>query len=161
MGWIEGKFGLAGEDATFKLSNTGTDLIRHPALLAPEFELSQYEAVTYPIERCTCYDVGTRSFAFDEYLKDVIDYWEELSQLDDTLESVYHERWPEEEYSSLSNLIKAKREIWRGVAPSTIEILHKRYQKRWSSKIWKQDKGTATLRTLASRRVAELKRLFS
>ena len=98
--YFEGKFKLVDSKTNLKICIQGTDLIRYPSLLAPEFELSQYENVTHPLERCTIYDGGSRSFDTVEYVNEAISYWEELKQLaldGFTLYEALKERWPEYE----------------------------------------------------------------
>lgn len=75
----------------------GTDLVRHPGLLAPEFELSQYDSISFPLERCTIYDAGSRAFRVDTHLKDVAEYWKIMRKLGERGVNLYemlHHRWP-------------------------------------------------------------------
>ena len=77
---------------------TGTDLLRYEALMAPEFVESQYEAPSYPLERCIIYDAGSRAFWIPEYVDDVIDYWRQTLDLAHgafTFETLLKERFPE------------------------------------------------------------------
>ena len=56
--YIEGKFKLVDSRTPLKIGLPGTDLLRNGGLLAPEFELSQYDSPSSLLERCTIYDAG-------------------------------------------------------------------------------------------------------
>ncbi|MCL3779213.1 phosphoribosyltransferase [Prolixibacteraceae bacterium JC049] len=95
--YIEGRFEVPSPDTNLNIKITGTDLIRLNALMAPEFVESQYEKPTYPIERCTIYDAGSRAFWLPEYIDDVKHYWEENLKLAEngmTYEELLNERFP-------------------------------------------------------------------
>ena len=47
--------------------------------MAPEFVESQYKNPMFPVERCTIYDAGSRAFEPECYLRDVLEYWEEVA----------------------------------------------------------------------------------
>ena len=49
--------------------------------MAPEFIESQYEDPSYPLERCTIYDAGSRAFWVREYANDVLNYWKQVLDL--------------------------------------------------------------------------------
>ncbi len=95
--YIEGKFHLADSKTDVAIKIQGTDLLRHPALLAPEFLLSQFKTFSPPLERCAVYDGGTRSFDVPEYLEDVAGYWRKVRSLAEsgvTLAEYMEERLP-------------------------------------------------------------------
>ena len=71
--------------------------MRCKSLLAPEFIESNFEAPSYPLERCTIYDAGSRAFQVEEYLEDVIEYWTKVLTLAKrvTFEEMMAERFPE------------------------------------------------------------------
>ena len=77
--YLEGRFPLADCETSLKIKVTGTDLLRHGNDMAPEFIESQYENPMFPVERCTIYDAGSRAFEPDCYLRDVLEYWEEVA----------------------------------------------------------------------------------
>lgn len=79
--YIEGIFKVADEKESLQIALPGTDLLRNPSLLAPEFAKSQAENPAYPLERCTIYDAGSRAFHVSEYLEDVHDYWQQVLTL--------------------------------------------------------------------------------
>lgn len=97
--YIEGVFGVANEESPLQIKLTGTDLLRKPAVMAPEFVESQNENIAYPLERCTIYDAGSRAFHVEEYLEDVVEYWEQvkaLAQNGTTLAGYLKERYPDD-----------------------------------------------------------------
>jgi len=95
--YLEGIFGVADERSPLQIAIPGTDLLRHPAILAPEFVASQAEAPSYALERCTIYDAGSRAYDIDEYLHDVLSYWARVLALAThgvTYEAYLRERFP-------------------------------------------------------------------
>jgi len=79
--YIEGIFGLPKDHGSLDIALQGTDLLRWPATVAPEFLASQAEDPAYPLERCTIYDAGSRAFNVPEYLEDVREYWGQVKEL--------------------------------------------------------------------------------
>ncbi len=96
--YFEGIFAVAEKATKMEIKIDGTDLIRTNSLLAPEFIESQYEDPSFPIERCTIYDAGSRSFDIQEFIEDVEDYWSQTLKLAEkgvTYKSLLKERFPE------------------------------------------------------------------
>ncbi len=96
--YVEGIFGVPEEGHSLCIAIPGTDLLRHPAVLAPEFIASQNEAPSFPLERCTIYDAGSRAYDIQEYLKDVRGYWEKVLALADggmSYVAYFRERFPD------------------------------------------------------------------
>lgn len=81
--YLEGRFPVARRGTTLRIKITGTDLLRQGNDMAPEFLESQYESPMFPVERCTIYDAGSRAFEVDCYLRDVLEYWEEVATFHD------------------------------------------------------------------------------
>jgi hypothetical protein len=79
--YIEGVFGMPKDHGSLDIALQGTDLLRWPAVVAPEFLASQAEDPAYPLERCTIYDAGSRAFNAPEYLEDVQEYWGQVKEL--------------------------------------------------------------------------------
>ena len=95
--YLEGRFEVPAPDTPLHVRLTGTDLIRLGALMAPEFVESQYGSPSYPIERCTIYDAGSRAFWLYEYVEDVIGYWRQNLQFANhgmTFAELLAERFP-------------------------------------------------------------------
>jgi hypothetical protein len=79
--YFEGIFAVAKNQSPLSVKIDGTDLLRRDSLLAPEFVASQYQAPSFPIERCTIYDAGSRAFDPCEYFHDIADYWQKTLAL--------------------------------------------------------------------------------
>lgn len=96
--YLEGIFEAATNDTPMTIKIDGTDLVRAGSVLAPEFIESQYEHPSFPIERCTIYDAGSRAFDINEYMHDVREYWEQtlaLARDGMSYEQLVGERFPE------------------------------------------------------------------
>jgi len=158
--YFEGRFALAEADTPLTIAIPGTDLLRHQSLLTPEFELSQYEKITYPLERCVIYDVGAKSFEALAHLKEVKEYWEQLKDTGLTLYAALKERWPQEEYEDFDTLVKAKRKIWPDLPKYFLEKLHKDHQTSWSEKFIKTSKQDDSLKKLCEQRIKKLESLL-
>lgn len=95
--YLEGRFFVPTVETPVSIKITGTDLLRCNSLLAPEFIESNFEAPSYPLERCTIYDAGSRAFQVREYLEDVIDYWTKVEEKAASMSfaEMLEERFPE------------------------------------------------------------------
>ncbi|MDD5207239.1 MAG: hypothetical protein PHS17_17570 [Desulfobacterales bacterium] len=156
--YLEGRFGLADSESSLRVALPGTDLLRSPALLAPEFELSQYERLSNPLERCTIYDVGSRSFECLVHLEDVISYWKKLSETGMTLREAVLERWPERDYESRETLREARSGIWKNVEKSSVEALYKAHTYRWTPERLRQAEKTDSLAKFCRKRISALEK---
>lgn len=135
--YLEGKFHLVDSQTELRIGTPGTDLIRRDAILAPEFEVSQWERVSYPLERCTIYDAGSRAFDTPGYLNEVLEYWlavRELAEKGLTLREALAERWPTTDYASFEIFVERKKTNWRGVSDEFLEEAYKRYTVRWADR---------------------------
>ncbi|MCL5773371.1 MAG: hypothetical protein M1536_03215, partial [Firmicutes bacterium] len=158
--YLEGRFGLPESDDQFKICLPGTDLIRQPALLSPEFELSQYQKISYPLERCTIYDVGSRAFESLEHYKEVISFWEKLSRTGMTLWEAYHERWNEKEFESFETLVEEKRKVWKDISSKFLEKLYVAQRKRWTEENIKKAQQKDSLKAFCHERIKHLERFL-
>lgn len=79
--FFEGIFGVANPESKLAIKIDDTDLLRSPAVLAPEFIESSYLDPSYSIERCVIYDAGARSFDVHEYFEDLLEYWKRVNEL--------------------------------------------------------------------------------
>jgi len=104
--YIEGRFFVPTIESRVSIKITGTDLMRCNSLMAPEFIESNFEAPSYPLERCTIYDAGSRAFQVREYLEDVIDYWQKVLEMSKTMTFVemMAERFPELDVTRFGNV---------------------------------------------------------
>lgn len=96
--YLEGRFIVPDKNTPLTIRLPGTDLVRWGSLMAPEFIESQYEKASYPIERCTIYDAGSRAFWINEYAEDVLEYWTQVLKLSETgmtFKDLVEERFPD------------------------------------------------------------------
>jgi len=158
--YVEGKYHLADSKTEVTIKLQGTDLMRFPGLLTPDFELSQFQNTSYPLERCVVYDGGSRAFNIPEYLEDVRSYWERLLQLAHegwTLEKALRERWPAKEYDlPFSRFAAAKRKYWRKLNRGWLKKLYHAHQKRWSKTFRERAESPRPLMELCQRRLRQL-----
>lgn len=104
--YLEGIFAMATKETKMSIKIDGTDLLRTDSVLAPEFIESQYENPSFPLERCTIYDAGSRAFDICEYMEDVHEYWAAtlgLANSGMTFERLIAERFPELEAERFGN----------------------------------------------------------
>jgi hypothetical protein len=104
--YFEGCFEVANLDTDLIIKITGTDLLRLDSVMAPEFIEAQYESLSYPIERCTIYDAGSRAFWLQEYNEDLREYWESVLHLADSGISYFElldKRFPELDHKRFGN----------------------------------------------------------
>ncbi len=158
--YLEGKFHLADSRTRVAIKLQGTDLMLTPALLAPEFELTQYRNLSYPLERCVIYDGGARAFNVPEYLDDVRSYWEKMLELalrGMTLEAALRERWPAGEYElPFEGFKAAKRKTWPGIDHGLLQKLYSRHRERWTPEFRKRAATPGPLVNLCRRRLRAL-----
>lgn len=117
--YFEGRFTVPENRNDYRICIPGTDLVKKGALLSDEFRKSQYEKITYPLERCVVYDVGSRAYEYGVHVDDVIDYWRKLSHTGMTLKEAYEERWYPNKKISNSNAALKK------LCKKRLEILEK------------------------------------
>ncbi len=159
--YVEGRFKLAEEDMDLTIALPGTDLLRRDALLAPEYELSLYERLHIPLERCTIYDLGAKSFTYQEHVAEVVEYWQQLKDSSLTLQEAYRERWPEDDYQSLEALKESRREIWPFLSEAELEELYEAYRQRWEEKLTdEKDVNHQALERLANKRIQVMEELL-
>jgi len=154
--YLEGRFKLASDSDSLRIKITDTDLLRYPALLSPEFELSQYSSLAYPLERCIIYDGGSRSFNVKKHMREVVEYWETLSKEDMTLEEALKERWPEKEYATKEEFLKYKKETWQGTSKDTLNKIYDAYANRWTTSFKKKASKKESLEKFCTQRIAKL-----
>lgn len=156
--YLEGRFELAGEGTPLQIKVDDTDLLRRGALLAPEFEASQLEALAFPLERCAIYDAGSRAFEPDGYAEDVSDYWRQVAALaggGTSLRELLLERWPEGGPSSIEDYLDSRKARWRGVDEAELEAQWRRQQARWAQ-LEGSAGGTEALGEVSRERLAAL-----
>ena len=158
--YLEGKFHLADSKTKVAIKQQGTDLLRHPAILSPEFELSQFKNLAYPLERCVIYDGGARAFNVPEYMEDVRAYWEKMlvqAEQGMTMRQALDERWPAKEYNlPFKEFVVAKKKIWKGVKSEVLRQIYLAHRKRWTSDFKKRAETPQSLVNLCFRRLRAL-----
>lgn len=161
--YLEGKFHLADSKTAVRIKYQGTDLMRHPSLLTPEFELSQYESIYHPLERCVIYDAGTRAFDVEDYMRKLEAYWREIRTLAEsgwTLEDALRERWPEDEYRLPFEEFKAAKEKqWQGVSEAFLKKLYNASKRRWTPSFRKKAGTSQALIDVCDSRLRRLARV--
>lgn len=159
--YLEGKFHLADSRTRVSVKIQGTDLMRSPALLAPEFELAQYNSLAPALERCVIYDGGARAFNVPEYLEDVRSYWEgmeELARGGMTLKEALAERWPAKEYElSPAEFRAARAKTWVKPDAGLIRDLYRAHRERWTDDFRRQAETPRPLISLCRRRLHALR----
>ncbi|MCL5035758.1 MAG: hypothetical protein M1269_01445 [Chloroflexi bacterium] len=159
--YIEGCFGLAEEETKLHIKIPGTDLLRYPGILTPEFELSQYEKLSSILERCTVYDVGAKSFEPMNFLLEMKEYWEKLSGIDMTLMEACKERLPERGYDDLETLCLLKEQEWEGIGKNFINKLYESYKKRWTREFTTKAQQPGSLKKFCGKRIEEITKAMS
>jgi hypothetical protein len=161
--YLEGKFRLVDSRAGLRIAIQGTDLLRHNALLTPEFELSQYDSPTYPLERCTIYDAGSRAFDIPSYTHELLEYWKQVEALAEqgwTLQDALHERWPEHEYQNYSDFMSHKRQTWRDVENELLDNIYQNYRERWNDDFTLYSQSNSALLEICRERVATFEEMI-
>jgi hypothetical protein len=159
--YLEGKFHLADSKTRVAVKIQGTDLMRSPALLAPEFELSQFDSLGPPLERCVIYDGGARAFNVPGYLEDVRSYWEKMEELARgglTLAGALAERWPAGDYElPWAGFRESRSKIWPKADPRLLQSLHRAYRERWTDDFRRRAATPQALVELCRRRLRALR----
>ncbi len=159
--YVEGRFKLADEDMGLTIALPGTDLLRRDALLAPEYELSLYDRLHIPVERCTIYDLGAKSFTYRDHVHEVVEYWQQLKESSLTLEQAYRERWPEDDYHSLDSLKESRQQVWPFISEAEIKELYEAYRQRWDEELPDDESvDHQALQRLADERIRIMKDLL-
>ncbi len=157
--YFEGKFKLVDSKTKLNIGIPGTDFIRKDCLLAPEFELSQYEHISHALERCIIYDAGSRAFDIKEYVHDVVDYWKQvmnLAQQGVTLHEALKERFPERGYRDMQQFQQTKKEQWHGVHEDFLNELYTAYTTRWSPEFCVYAKTAAALKEVCKEQIQKI-----
>ena len=161
--YLESKARLVDSATELSIGIPGTDLIKADALLAPEFELSQYPALGPTLERCIIYDAGSRAFDVAEYIDDVAEYWEQVEGLARdgfTLKEALKERLPEKEYTDRASFESTKKDEWQGISSEFLESLWQAYQGRWTPAFDAKSQSSEALLETAQERVRLLRGLL-
>jgi len=157
--YLEGRFRLVASEDELRIGRPGTDLIRRDCLVAPEFALSQYDRLSFPLERCTIYDAGSRAFDIPTFATDVRTYWaqvRDLARSGMTLAEALDERWPEPWRGDHDAFDEWAAERWRGVDDDLLDAIWRRSTERWSETFLPRAARADALEELATGRLGEL-----
>ncbi len=157
--YLEGRFELAHQDTPLAIKEPGTDLLRRGALLAPELVLSQYDALSYALERCSIYDAGSRAFDVPTYARDVLEYWQQLRGLAEqgwSLRDAILERWPEAAPSDRAAFLTAASRRWQGLDAALLHQVLAARQAFWAELVGPFGNRPSTLQALCEQRIQAL-----
>ncbi|NLB34321.1 MAG: hypothetical protein GX817_00625 [Elusimicrobia bacterium] len=146
--YLEGCFALASPDTPIKNTMADTDLLRSRdfgALIAPEFEYSQFEKINIALEACAIYDGGKKGFEPLNHIRDILLFWEKQrdTSLDDkqTLWDEYNMRLPLRDYFSdfkslqlgdARSLEEKRSEVWEGVTSKEYDKIYAGFDWLWN-----------------------------
>ena len=146
--YLEGRFGLATAQTPFANKLVYTDLIKsykEGALLAPEYEHSQFDKVITALEACAIYDGGKKGFEPINHIKDILEFWEKQHAsavaADWSTWQEYNLRFPLDMYftdiekltpGSGALLRERKAPMWEGVTDDEYSRLHARFSWLWT-----------------------------
>jgi len=161
--YLEGKFHLADSKTRAAIKVQGTDLMRYPSLLAPEFELEQFKSSLTPLERCVIYDGGARAFNPQEHFTELITYWRDMASLGEkgmSLADALDERWPAPEYLlDFDAFTKHKEQQWAGIDSCRLELIYSAAGERRDEAFREQAAAKGSLGSVARGRLADLRNL--
>lgn len=148
--YFEGRFKLADNTTNIRLTDSGTDFLRRDCVLSPEFALSQYDQIYYPLERCTIYDAGSRAFDILLYKKELQEYWAKMLHEANngyTLFEAIQERFPDQ-YLSKEVFLDNKKQIWVGISENIIHQMWLSHEQRWNSSFLEYAKTSDALKKI-------------
>jgi hypothetical protein len=174
--YLEGRFALGSKDLPLNNVLPNTDLLKNykfGALLAPEYEYSQFEKMIIPLEACAIYDGGKKSFEPVKHIIDVLEFWEkQVKSAQDknlSLWAEYNSRFPLDMYltkgstittESYLNLKEGKEEFWQGVSDLEYKQLFDKFRWLWSDSRMKRAKIDGSLVSTCHKKINYLKSLL-
>ena len=175
--YLEGRFALAGDDTPLANSLKDTDLLKSyklGALLAPEFEGSQFERMIVGLEGCAIYDGGKKSFEPINHIRDILEFWEKqvraAEQRAMTLWDEYNARFPLDMYfadiASLAEggpetLASAKASQWEGLEPDEYRKLYAQFKRLWGADRIRAARRPGSLAQVCAKKISYLKSLVA
>ncbi len=170
--YLEGRFGLADESTPLRVRHPNTDLLRSyelGSLHTPEFEYSQFERVIIPLEGCTIYDGGKKSFEPIHHLEEVREFWKEQYRLacseDLTLWDEYCRRFPLAHYfkdpemlelGSPELLAERRSGMWRGLGMGDYAHIFQRFRWLWTDERLASARKPGSFRTICEKKLQDL-----
>jgi hypothetical protein len=175
--YLEGRFGLATEETPLRNKLALTDLIksyREGALIAPEYEHSQFDRAITALEACAIYDGGKKSFEPANHIHDVLEFWEKQHDYaikeEVALWDEYNRRFPVDMYfSDISRLepgspdilAEHKSALWEGVTPEEYAKLYHRFTWLWTDDRVRAATEPGSLQTVCDKKIKYLQSLVS
>lgn len=174
--YLEGRFALGSKKLPLDNVLPNTDLLKNykfGALLAPEYEFSQFEKMIIPLEACAIYDGGKKSFEPVQHIIDILEFWEkqEKSAVAKRLSlwDEYNSRFPLDMYISDNSIISAesylslkkeKEELWQGVNDLEYKQLFDKFRWLWSDSRIDRAKKDGSLISTCHKKINYLKSLL-
>ncbi len=174
--YLEGRFALGNKKLPLFNVLPNTDLLKNykfGALLTPEYEFSQFEKMIIPLEACSIYDGGKKSFEPVQHIMDILDFWEkqERSAIEQNLSlwNEYNSRFPLDMYLPLetmkvednyNNLKKGKEEFWQGISDLEYKQLFDKFRWLWSDSRISRAKVNGSLAGTCHKKINYLKSLM-
>jgi len=172
--YLEGRFGMATDETPLNVSNPGTDLLRsykQGSLHTPEFEYSQFDRVLSPLEACTIYDGGKKSFEPVHHIEEIRRFWaaqyEWATKEQATLWDEYNRRFPLDPYfqdittdlvGSPGGLARAKASTWWGLSDDEYLALWRRFRWLWTDERLQQAHRPGSFVTICEKKLQDLDR---
>jgi len=174
--YLEGRFALGSKNLPLHNVLPNTDLLKNykfGALLAPEYEYSQFEKMIIPLEACAIYDGGKKSFEPVKHIIDILEFWEkQVNSAQDknlSLWSEYNSRFPLDMYlskgltitsESYRTLKDCKEEYWQGVSELEYKQLFDKFRWLWSDSRISRAKLDRSLVSTCHKKINYLKSLL-
>ena len=174
--YLEGRFALGSKDLPLNNVLPNTDLLKNykfGALLTPEYELSQFEKMIIPLEACSIYDGGKKSFEPVQHIMDILEFWEkqEKSAVSKNLSlwTEYNSRFPLDMYFTMGisipsenylTLKNGKEEYWQGVSELEYKQLFNKFRWLWSNSRIDRAKIDGSLISTCHKKINYLKSLL-
>ncbi|OIO27467.1 MAG: hypothetical protein COS94_05745 [Candidatus Hydrogenedentes bacterium CG07_land_8_20_14_0_80_42_17] len=175
--YLEGRFALANKNTPLHNSSPDTDLLKNykfGALLAPEFEHSQFEKMPTALEGCVIYDGGKKGFEPINHIRDILNFWEKQMKIavekNLSLWEEYNSRFSLEMYfENISELKKGSPELlmanknnyWDGITIEESNTLYSRFKWLWSDERIKFALEPGSFKPVCRKKINYLKSLIS
>ena len=174
--YLEGRFALGSKDLPLYNVLPNTDLLKNykfGALITPEYEFSQFEKMIIPLEACSIYDGGKKSFEPVQHIIDILEFWEkQAASAEDknlSLWTEYNSRFPLDMYlneesnisaDSYLTLKKGKEEFWKGLEDHEYKQLFDKFRWLWSDSRIRRAKEAGSLISTCHKKINYLKSLL-
>lgn len=174
--YLEGRFALGSKELPLHNVLPNTDLLKNykfGALVTPEYEFSQFEKMIIPLEACSIYDGGKKSFEPVQHIIDILEFWEKQVKSAEeenlSLWEEYNSRFPLDMYISSKstklsemylNLKRRKEEFWQGVTDLEYKQLFDKFKWLWSDSRISRAEQNGSLISTCKKKINYLKSLL-